>query len=106
MKIQPFIAGKASGDWTERVFNCFHNRSYWNGWAMPHFLFDEALKVADHLKMTYDKDADSFIVIDEAYPDEPTIYAPLFITVDGADLKVWDLGSGYYCWDMEEDVLP
>lgn len=97
-----FIPGMVSGDWTELVFNCFHNNQFWNGWAMPYFQHDEAVKVAEHLNMTYDKDADSFILIEEAYPDEPVVFAPIFINVNCEEIKVWGIGAGFHCWDLED----
>jgi hypothetical protein len=87
------------------------NGQRWNGWAMPHFEFEEAMRFANdspkEARTTYDKEQDAFVTLmdgdDEPYVDEGTV-----ILVRGrGPLLVYPIGAGSWTWtertDKEDD---
>lgn len=85
------------------TFVAYSNGRRWNGWAMPHFPLDSALAVAKAMgDVRYDETRDVFILEPEG--EEPEEFAAEVIQVDGNDVKVYAIGSGYWCWDVVDDV--
>jgi hypothetical protein len=99
-----FTPLKVCGEWTEEVYDCFHNGQHWNGWAMPYFTFEEAMRVAQTMgDMTYDPVKDTFIATNSGEPDDIDVYQAVYINVNGKQVKTYPLGAGSWCWNM---VLP
>lgn len=83
------------------VFPAYSNGERWNGWALPYFEYQVAVKVAHMIsnKTRYDRDTETFTIPDDDYPAEPYTYKSQLITVNGAKIKVWGAGTGSWCWE-------
>lgn len=95
-------------DFTDEVFTGYHNGGTWNGWEMPSFEYDEAMQILDlyrdneFMKATYDAEADAFtfLITDEAEAD---IYTGFEAVVGGETKKLYDIGSGYWTWEIAKE---
>jgi hypothetical protein len=99
-------------DWPEyRAIACYVNPfDNWNGWAKP--LVDEKGRnffLAEQRRLSADNESvatgkvfnDAIIWHDPNCSDEPDLtIIPEWITVDGIDVKVWDISLGF-CWDVQ-----
>ncbi len=76
----------------------------WNGWAMPLFTYETAMKmakdmVADNcMDFIYSKALDKFIIAFEGDTD-PEVYDYTLHTVNGLETKLYGIGAGAWCWD-------
>jgi hypothetical protein len=96
-----YTAQKVTGDWTQDVYNCFTAQEHWNGWAMPYFQKDEALRIAKEMgDVVYDELTDTFVW---TCSEDKDVYEPCTIAVDGKFIKAYPIGTGFWCWDL---VLP
>ena len=86
------IDGQFAGWWDGRA---------WNGWAMPHFEFEEAERVLAAVapgRWRYDTVSDVFITEDPEGEDE-TWPAAIISLPDGGEVKVYPLGSASWIWE-------
>jgi len=112
--IPPYAPALVSGDWFDdlEVAECYSDGRRWNGWGMPMFTYEQALKlIANFPTLIYDERLDAFVLpaetgettVDaEAEPDD--VFSATYIDVDGVKLKVYPIGSGSWCWSMEEII--
>jgi hypothetical protein len=96
-----FYLGDEPDDWGG-VYRGWTTGQRWNGWAMPHFEFEEAMRFANaspgEAKTTYDREKDAFVTVmdgeEEPYVDEGDI-----IIVRGrGPLVVYPVGAGNWTW--------
>lgn len=102
----PFRRGTFFMDALDGEFEGYTRGLAWNGWATPFFelevarrVADESNRVDDGTRVIYDRAADRFVLEDEAYPDDPVEFEPTAITVDGAQIKVYPIGTYYWTWE-------
>jgi hypothetical protein len=102
-------AVRVTGDWVEATesgpdsYAAYSTLEPWNGWAVPYFPLDEAIKIAAMApELEYDKDNDLFILTSED-EDEPERFTATTITCDGKDITVYGIGAGSWCWELVED---
>lgn len=99
-------------EWFEKKYRGWSSGQRWNGWAMPYFEFDEAMKYSqDSEKLgagfdavtLYDPARDAFVTRKEDGDevDEATV---ILVKGRGA-LKVYPIGTGSWTWSIapEED---
>jgi hypothetical protein len=96
-----FEAGFVCGEWDEFAYPCYLRKEHWNGWAMPYFRLKDAKAVAREMKGRYDKERDAFIF---NYDGEDDAFAATTIKVRGRNVKVYPIGTGYWCWDVATDL--
>lgn len=102
-----FKAAGVSADWLPEGFTApaFLNGKKWNGWAMPYFTLDAAKTLLPHMpSLSYSSEQDAFIAFEVEAPEgeQETLFQAETIQVDGAAVKVYAIGSGYWCWDEED----
>lgn len=94
-------------EWIEKSYKAWTTGQRWNGWVMPFFEFDEAMRYAQDAGNTvYEPGRDAFISTMEGSEDEPEVDLPTIIYVRGrGPLKVYPIGAGSWTWSMapEED---
>jgi len=97
-------------EWTEKSYQAWTTGQHWNGWEMPFFEFDEAMRYAQDAGNTvYDPERDAFITTHEGSEDEPGVDEATIIFVRGRGaLKVYPIGAGSWTWSQapEEDDEP
>lgn len=78
----------------------------WNGWAMPYFtkkISDMIIKrvQSDDLKISYDKEADSYKVIEYVNNEVDDTYSFEKVIINTPDGKksLYGIGAGYWVWD-------
>jgi hypothetical protein len=112
--IPPYGPALVSGDWFDglEVAECYSDGRRWNGWGMPMFTYEQALKlIAICPTLTYDARLDAFVLPAEtgeatvdAESDPDDVFAATYIDVAGVRTKVYPIGSGSWCWSMEENI--
>lgn len=100
-----FYLGDKPDEWGG-VYRGWTTGQRWNGWAMPHFEFEEALRFSnnspDEAKTTYDREKDAFVTVMEG-GDEPYIDVGGIIIVRGrGPLVVYPIGAGSWTWTEHE----
>lgn len=93
-----------SAEWLDPSvkLKAYTNGYRWNGWATPHFTLEQAAEVQKHMPgLQYDAEKDAFVFPDEN-EDEPWVFESETIIVDGQDIKVYGIGSGSWCWTLED----
>lgn len=100
-----FALAKVSGDWMadSEWVDAYITPMRWNGWAMPYFAFDAAMKLLPGMggRLAYDAARDAFVLTDPDM-DGPEAYEADFIEVNGESIKVYPIGAGSWCWYQEE----
>ncbi|MBK4737923.1 hypothetical protein [Noviherbaspirillum pedocola] len=85
-----------------QVFSCYSDGSRWNGWGMPLFDKDTALKVAEAIPgITFNEATGVFVVQFEG--EEPEEHHPQTIVCDGQPVVVYQIGGG---WTWDQVVFP
>ena len=86
------------------VIPAFTTGATWNGWECPAFAKEAADRVADACSnIRYDEATDAFVVIEEDYDDEETVYPAEMITLEsGETVKVYAIGAFGWCWDAAD----
>jgi hypothetical protein len=87
----------------------YSNGLLWNGWAMPYFEKDTAMRLMEMMPgIRYDEERDVFIARDEGI-DEDDVYGKVSIRVDDKTVDTYAIGAGSWCWETSEgqlDVAP
>lgn len=87
----------------------YSNGLLWNGWEMPYFEKDTALRLMGMMPgIRYDEKRDAFIARDEN-ADEDDIYGKVSILVGDKTVDTYAIGAGSWCWESPEgeaDVTP
>jgi len=90
-------------DWVNKTYRVWSTGENWNGWAIPFFEFDEAMKYSKaslktkHVAPTiYDPKQDAFITTFEDQPDEPQVEQATEVYIRGrGPMKLYPLGGGW-----------
>jgi hypothetical protein len=95
-----WYTGKFYAEWIDKTYRGWTTGAKWNGWAVPYFEFDEALRYANDSGNTrYDQEKDAFVTIIEGQEDDPEIDAGTIISVpDRGDVVVYPIGAGSWTW--------
>ncbi len=84
----------------------------WNGWAVPYFEREAALRIAEDYgrvakeqggdmadaRARYDDEAEAFLFYDPIYDDE-VAYEAFTISVDGEEVTVYPVGTREWTWE-------
>nr|WP_314621805.1 hypothetical protein [uncultured Noviherbaspirillum sp.] len=79
------------------VLPCFSDGSAWNGWGMPRFDKDTALKIVSLMPDLSYNEATGIITL-QFVGEEPEVYRPQTITCEGEAVEVYEIGGGW-TWD-------
>lgn len=88
------------------AFNALVSQDRWNGWVMPLFRFDEALRLAQHMSevLRYDSATDSFVYLDpEASGEEERWPRETVELHAGIAAQVFAIGAGSWTWSIVEE---
>jgi hypothetical protein len=99
-------------DGLPRTYPGITRGEHWNGWAVPHFEKDVALRIAEDYEQTanelsgdmvgararYDEEADAFVFYDPINQDEMAYYAKT-IEVNGEELDAYPIGAREWTWE-------
>lgn len=99
---KPYESTFGIDDYFEPALEGYTLGDKWNGWAMPLFGKESAMRIAEQFgDMTYDEERDVFILnTQEYYPDEPNEeFAGQDIMVNGETVRVYPIGAGFWTWD-------
>jgi hypothetical protein len=81
----------------------YSNGLLWNGWAMPYFKKDTAMRLMEMMPgIRYDEGRDAFIARDEGI-DEDDVYGKVSIRVGDKTMDTYAIGAGSWCWETPED---
>jgi hypothetical protein len=89
-------------EWTDKNYRAWTTGKVWNGWQMPYFEFDEAMRYAQDAGNTvYDPKRDAFVTTHEGSDDEPEVDGATIIHVRGRrdPIKVYPIGTGSWTWE-------
>jgi hypothetical protein len=99
-------------EWFDKKYRGWSSGQRWNGWAMPFFEFDEAMRYAKDSQeggdgpgsTRYDPARDAFVTQRDD-PDETEVDEATVILVKGRGaLKVYGIGAGSWTWsEARED---
>jgi hypothetical protein len=112
-------------EWFDKKYRGWTTGQRWNGWAMPYFEFDEAMKYAnDSLQgggpgtgaTTYDPARDAFVTQRDDIEDTEVDEATVILVKGRGAIKVYPIGAGSWTWseasedegeedDEDEDAL-
>lgn len=93
-------------EWTDKNYRVWTTGKLWNGWAMPFFEFEEALRYAKDVDNTvYDAKRDAFVTTHEGSDDEPEVDGATIIHVRGRrdPIKVYPIGAGSWTWESARE---
>lgn len=80
------------------VLPCFSDGRVWNGWGMPRFDKETALKVVSLMPNPSYNEATGIITL-QFVGEEPEDYRPHTITCEGEAIEVYEIGGGW-TWDI------
>lgn len=83
----------------------FGRNERWNGWCMPYFKMEDALKLNDslHLGLAFDPAKDAITWLEDG--EIATVHG-VDVEVDGKIHHVYPVGAGSWCWDEVEENDP
>jgi len=82
----------------------YSNGRLWNGWQMPHFERDVAMRLTTLMPdVRYDAGRDAFVVHDHV-DNEENVYTPEIIRVGDKDVTTYSIGAGMWCWETVLDL--
>jgi hypothetical protein len=84
------------------VLPCFSDGSAWNGWGMPRFDKDTALKIVSLMPDLSYNEATGIITL-QLVGEEPEDYRPQTITCEGEAVEVYEIGGG---WTWDSVIFP
>lgn len=90
----------------EEQFEGWSDGRHWNGWAMPHFEFQQAQRVVaafDPENGHYNASTDSFVTR-TSDGDEESWLGETIALPDGGEVKVYPVGTGSWIWDEEDSI--
>ena len=79
------------------VLPCFSDGSAWNGWGMPRFDKETALKIVSLMPDLSYNEATGIITL-QFVGEDPEDYRPHTITCEGEAVEVYEIGGGW-TWD-------
>jgi len=79
------------------VLPCFSDGTVWNGWGMPRFDKETALKIVSLMPDLTCNDATGIITL-QFLGENPEDYRPHTITCEGQEIEVYEIGGGW-TWD-------
>jgi hypothetical protein len=84
------------------VLPCFSDGAVWNGWGMPRFDKETALKLVSLMPALSYNEATGIITL-QFVGEEPEDYQPHAITCDGEEIEVYEIGGG---WTWDSIIFP
>jgi len=108
--LDAFFKGTVSAEFLEGEeadeLECFTNGRSWNGFGIPYFHFESALKLTKIMsELHFNKDGDQFIwTPGEPGGEDEEIYPATVIEVDGQSVKVYPIGAGSWTWDSVKPI--
>ena len=104
LKTPNWYSTRFYAEWLEKSYHGWSTGQRWNGWAMPHFEFEEAIRYANDAGNTkYDPEKDAFVTTLEG-EDEPQIDEATIIIVRGrGPIVVYPIGAGSWTWSEREE---
>jgi len=99
--LAPFQAVRVTGDWLPEgeTLPAYTRGERWNGWATPVFEKAAADRLAELGLVTRAAGLDAYIEsADEGGPAQ--LFSAEQITVEGKDLTVYSIGTGFWCWEV------
>ncbi|MBN3744692.1 hypothetical protein G3N96_04490 [Burkholderia sp. Se-20373] len=103
--VPAFERASITADWLPEGVNlpAYSNGLAWNGWAMPHFDRETAMRLSEIMpEIRYDEERDAFIAHDEN-TGEDDVFVSVSIQVEGETLTVYPVGAGSWCWETSND---
>jgi hypothetical protein len=79
------------------VLPCFSDGSAWNGWGMPRFDKETALRIVSLMPDLSYNEATGIITL-QFVGEEPEDYRPQTTTCEGKQIEVYEIGGGW-TWD-------
>ena len=105
--ITGLIASKFFIDDSPEIDGYHDNETFWNGWACPFFNEAGVKSIAQSMSVntSYEFKDDTVVVkfLNGDTDEEPEVYHPQTIIHEGNVIKVWAIGSHYWCWS---EVVP
>ena len=87
----------------------YTNGETWNGWECPLFSLETAKKVLELMiddedtSAYYDERLDKIMVVmNVSTTPEVEVYEPSTVDYNGETIKVYNVGSGSWCWMQQE----
>lgn len=94
-------------EWTDKKYQAWTTGRRWNGWVMPHFEFEEAMKYSKDTQgdkyaspTIYDPVRDAFITTREEQDEEEVDEATVIYVRGRGPLKVYPVGAGSWTWEL------
>ncbi len=103
-----FERAMITADWLPEGVNlpAYSNGLAWNGWAMPHFDRETAMRLVEIMpEIRYDEQRDAFIAHDGTV-GEDDVFESVSIQVEGETVTVYPIGAGSWCWETSEEDEP
>lgn len=87
-------------EWIDKKYRGWTTGRRWNGWAMPYFEFEEAMRYAkDSGNTRYEPELDAFVTVMEGQEDDPGVDEATVIRVRGrGPIKTYPIGAGSWTW--------
>ena len=99
-----FRRGRAIADWLPegRSVECIHAGRTWNGWLCPFFDMASAMELMGLMPaLSFDKDRLAVFFEDEFVEHDE--WPAMEIEIDGKIETVWPIGSGSWCWMLDDE---
>lgn len=109
-----FRQGHFSTDGLDGDYDGYTDGALWNGWACPVFERNVADRIAadlatlavhhaelGHASVFYEPEVDSYRVEEEG--NDPVWFGSETISVDGCEVEVYMLGTGYWTWEERQE---
>lgn len=94
-------------DFIEGRLPCHANGMAWNGWGMPEFEFETAIKLTEMMpELIYHEPSDSFVWIPNDDPEETERYGSRVTLSEDRLVKTYPIGSGSWTWEACEKATP
>ena len=99
-----YALGSVTADWLPEDFTvpAYFNDRRWNGWVMPYFTYNSAMKLVPHMPgLRYDPKNDEF-VMEQEDGEEASVerFTFEFLYVAKESVKVYAIGAGSWCWEQ------
>lgn len=94
-------------EWLNKKYRGWSTGQRWNGWAMPYFEFDEAMRYAnDSGNTTFDPARDAFVSILQGDDEEQVDEATVILVKGRGAIKVYPIGAGSWTWSEWQEPKP
>lgn len=100
-------------EWFDKSYRGWTTGQRWNGWAMPFFEFDEAMRYAKDSQESagdtgassthYDPQRDAFVTHREDFDEDEVDEATVILVKGRGALKVYPIGAGSWTWSERQE---